>query len=167
MRQSIVQIKLFAPAEAHLDDGDREVRSAQPDDGAVVDSFRTAFPFLEDEGPEPSNNVTERILLTVVQWRQTRRRLGFRLFVPLHLLAVPLLHFLRLLLMLLLHPAEFSPHWHSVSSTADVLVPASASASADPGSAVPPTCPAASGISGPSWRSPCWEQPDVQWPAGP
>ena len=62
-----LQKKLFALAEAHLDDADREVRNLAT---ALFIHFQRLFTFLEVEGVEPTNNVAERILRTAVQWRK-------------------------------------------------------------------------------------------------
>jgi transposase len=62
-----LQKKLFALAEAHLDDADREVRNLAT---ALFFHFQRLFTFLEEEGVEPTNNVAERILRTAVQWRK-------------------------------------------------------------------------------------------------
>jgi len=62
-----LQKKLFALAEAHLDDADREVRNMAT---ALFTHFERLFTFLECEGVEPTNNVAERILRTAVQWRK-------------------------------------------------------------------------------------------------
>ena len=62
-----LQKKLFALAEAHLDDSDREVRNLAT---ALFFHFQRFFTFLEEEGVEPTNNVAERILRTAVQWRK-------------------------------------------------------------------------------------------------
>jgi transposase len=62
-----LQKKLFALAEAHLDDADREVRNLAT---ALFLHFERLFTFLEHEGVEPTNNVAERILRTAVQWRK-------------------------------------------------------------------------------------------------
>ena len=62
-----LQKKLFALAEAHLDDTDREVRNMAT---ALFTHFQRLFTFLEEEGVEPTNNVAERILRTAVQWRK-------------------------------------------------------------------------------------------------
>jgi len=62
-----LQKKLFALAEAHLDDADREVRNMAT---ALFTHFGRLFIFLEEEGVEPTNNVAERILRTAVQWRK-------------------------------------------------------------------------------------------------
>jgi hypothetical protein len=62
-----LQKRLFALAEAHLDDADREVRNLAT---ALFTHFERLFTFLEEEGVEPTNNVAERILRTAVQWRK-------------------------------------------------------------------------------------------------
>ena len=62
-----LQKKLFALAEAHLDDADREVRNMAT---ALFLHFERLFTFLEEEGVEPTNNGAERILRTAVQWRK-------------------------------------------------------------------------------------------------
>lgn len=62
-----LQKKLFALAEAHLDDADREVRNMAT---ALFTHFERLFTFLEVEGVEPTNNVAERILRPAVQWRK-------------------------------------------------------------------------------------------------
>ncbi len=62
-----LQKKLFALAEAHLDDADREVRNLAT---ALFIHFERLFTFLEQEGVEPTNNGAERILRTAVQWRK-------------------------------------------------------------------------------------------------
>ena len=68
LEQSIpLQKKLFALAEAHLDDADREVRNLAT---ALFIHFERLFTFLEYEGVEPTNNVAERTLRTAVQWRK-------------------------------------------------------------------------------------------------
>jgi transposase len=66
--QSIpLQRKLFALAQAHLEDGDREVRNLST---ALFIHCHRLFTFLEEEGVEPTNNVAERSLRTAVQWRK-------------------------------------------------------------------------------------------------
>jgi len=50
----LLQKKLFALAEAHLDDADREVRNMAT---ALFIHFHRLFTFLEHEGVEPTNNV--------------------------------------------------------------------------------------------------------------
>jgi len=62
-----LQKKLFALAEAHLDDADREVRNMAT---ALFTHSQRLFTFLEEEGVEPTNNVAERTLRTAVQWRK-------------------------------------------------------------------------------------------------
>jgi len=62
-----LQKKLFALAEAHLDDADREVRNLAT---ALFIHCERLFTFLEVEGVEPTNNVVERVLRTAVQWRK-------------------------------------------------------------------------------------------------
>ena len=62
-----LQKKLFALAEAHLDDADREVRNLAT---ALFFQCHRLFTFLEEEGVEPTNNVVEQILRTAVQWRK-------------------------------------------------------------------------------------------------
>jgi transposase len=62
-----LQKKLFALAEAHLDDADREVRNIAT---ALFLHFERLFTFLEHEGVEPTNNEAERTLRTAVQWRK-------------------------------------------------------------------------------------------------
>ena len=62
-----LQKKLFALAEAHLDDTDSEVRNLAR---ALFIHFERLFTFLEQEGVEPTNNVAERVLRTAVQWRK-------------------------------------------------------------------------------------------------
>ena len=54
-----LQKKLFALAEAHLDDADREVRNMAT---ALFIHFERLFTFLEEEGVEPTNNVAEQDL---------------------------------------------------------------------------------------------------------
>ena len=72
-----LQKKLFALAEAHLDDADSEVRNLAK---AMYVHFPRLFTFLEEEGVEPTNNVAERVLRIAVQWRKisfgTRSRNG-------------------------------------------------------------------------------------------
>ena len=68
IRKSIpLQKKLFALAEAHLDDADREVRNLAT---ALFIHCERLFTFLEEEGVEPTNNVVEQVLRTAVQWRK-------------------------------------------------------------------------------------------------
>src|ERR1039457_3376665 len=62
-----LQKKLFALAEAHLDDADREVRNMAT---ALFTHFERLFTFLEHEGVEPTNNTAEQALRTAVQWRK-------------------------------------------------------------------------------------------------
>jgi len=62
-----LQKKLFALAEAHLDDADKEVRNLAT---ALFVHCERLFTFLEQEGVEPTNNVAERALRTAVQWRK-------------------------------------------------------------------------------------------------
>ena len=62
-----LQKKLFALAEAHLDDADREVRNLS---SALFLNFERLFTFVEHEGVEPTNNAAERTLRTAVQWRK-------------------------------------------------------------------------------------------------
>lgn len=63
-----LQKKLFALAEAHLDDADRDVRNMAT---ALFTNFHRLFTFLEEEGVEPTNNTAEQALRTAVQWRKT------------------------------------------------------------------------------------------------
>lgn len=63
-----LQKKLFALAEAHLDDDDRDVRNMAT---ALFTQFHRLFLFVEKEGVEPTNNAAERALRTAVQWRKT------------------------------------------------------------------------------------------------
>jgi transposase len=66
--QSIpLQKKLFALAQAHLEDSDREVRNLAT---AMFVHCHHLFTFLEEEGVEPTNNVAERSLRIAVQWRK-------------------------------------------------------------------------------------------------
>jgi transposase len=68
MLQSIpLEKKLFALAEAHLDDADSEVRNLAT---ALFIHCERLFTFIEQEGVEPTNNVAERALRTAVQWRK-------------------------------------------------------------------------------------------------
>jgi transposase len=67
LRSLPLQKKLFALAEAHLDDADREVRNLAI---ALFVHCERLFTFLEHEGVEPTNNVVERALRTAVQWRK-------------------------------------------------------------------------------------------------
>ena len=62
-----LQEKLFALAEAHLDDADSEVRNLA---NALFIHCERLFTFLEHEGVEPTNNVVERALRTAAQWRK-------------------------------------------------------------------------------------------------
>jgi len=62
-----LQKKLFALAEAHLDDADWEVRNLAT---ALFVHCERLFTFLEQEGVEPTNNVVERALRTAVPWRK-------------------------------------------------------------------------------------------------
>jgi len=62
-----LQKKLFALAEAHLDDTDREVRNLAT---ALFIHCERLFTFLEEDGVEPTNNVVEQALRTAVQWRK-------------------------------------------------------------------------------------------------
>ena len=62
-----LQKKLFALAEAHLDDDDDDVRNLAT---ALFFQFPRLFTFLEEEGVEPTNNAAERALRTAVQWRK-------------------------------------------------------------------------------------------------
>ena len=62
-----LQKKLFALAEAHLDDEDREVSNMAR---ALFVHFDRLFTFLEAEGVEPTNNGVEQVLRTAVQWRK-------------------------------------------------------------------------------------------------
>lgn len=62
-----LQKKLFALAEAHLDDNDREVRNLAT---ALFIHCERLFTFLEEDGVEPTNNVVEQALRTAVQWRK-------------------------------------------------------------------------------------------------
>ncbi len=62
-----LQKKLFALAEAHLDDADREVRNMAT---ALFIHFERLFTFLEQDGVEPTNNAVEQVLRTAVQWRK-------------------------------------------------------------------------------------------------
>jgi transposase len=62
-----LQKRLFALAEAHLDDADREVRNLAI---ALFLHCERLFTFLEVEGVEPTNNIVERALRTAVQWRK-------------------------------------------------------------------------------------------------
>ena len=66
--QSIpLQKQLFALAQAHLEDRDREVRNLAT---AMFVHCHRLFTFLEEEGVEPTNNVAERSLRMAVQWRK-------------------------------------------------------------------------------------------------
>ena len=62
-----LQKKLFALAEAHLDDADREVCNLAT---ALFVHCERLFTFLEVDGVEPTNNVAEQVLRTAVQWRK-------------------------------------------------------------------------------------------------
>ena len=62
-----LQQKLFALAEAHLDDTDREVRNLAT---ALFFQSHRLYTFLDEEGVEPTNNVVEQSLRTAVQWRK-------------------------------------------------------------------------------------------------
>jgi transposase len=62
-----LQKKLFALAEAHLDDADRDVRNLAT---ALFIHFQRLFTFLEEDGVEPTNNAAEQVLRTAVQWRK-------------------------------------------------------------------------------------------------
>jgi hypothetical protein len=62
-----LQKKLFALAEAHLDDTDREVRNLAT---ALFVHFQRLFTFLEEAGVEPTNHAAEQALRTAVQWRK-------------------------------------------------------------------------------------------------
>jgi len=63
-----LQKKLFALAEAHLDDADSEVCNLAR---ALFIHCERLFTFLEADDVEPTNNVVERALRTPVQWRKT------------------------------------------------------------------------------------------------
>jgi transposase len=62
-----LQKKLFALAEAHLDDANSEVQNLAT---ALFVHCERLFTFLEEEGVEPTNNEAERALRTAVQWRK-------------------------------------------------------------------------------------------------
>jgi hypothetical protein len=62
-----LQKKLFALAEAHRDDADREVRNLAT---ALFIHYKGLFTFLEEEGVEPTNNAAEQVLRTAVQGRK-------------------------------------------------------------------------------------------------
>jgi len=62
-----LQKKLFALAEAHLDDANSEVRNLAT---ALFVHCERLFTFVEKEGVEPTNNEAERALRTAVQWRK-------------------------------------------------------------------------------------------------
>ena len=62
-----LQRKLFALAEAHLDDANSEVRNLAT---ALFVHCERLFTFVEEEGVEPTNNEAERALRTAVQWRK-------------------------------------------------------------------------------------------------
>ena len=62
-----MQKKLFALAEAHLDDANSEVRNLAT---ALFVHCERLFTFVEEEGVEPTNNEAERALRTAVQWRK-------------------------------------------------------------------------------------------------
>jgi len=62
-----LQRKLFALAEEHLDNPDREVRNLAT---ALFVHFERLFTFLAHAGVEPTNNSVERMLRTAVQWRK-------------------------------------------------------------------------------------------------
>lgn len=62
-----LQKKLFALAEAHLDDDESEVRNLAT---ALFVHFHRLFTFLEIEGVEPTNNAAERTLRIAVQCRK-------------------------------------------------------------------------------------------------
>jgi len=59
--------QLFALAERHLNDRDREVRNLAT---ALFMHCHRLFTFVEEEGVEPTNNIAERSLRSAVQWRK-------------------------------------------------------------------------------------------------
>ena len=62
-----IQERLFALAEQHLDDSNREVSNLAQ---ALFVHHDRLFVFLEEEGVEPTNNSAERALRPAVQWRK-------------------------------------------------------------------------------------------------
>jgi len=67
LKSTPLEKKLFALAEAHLDDTNSEVRNLAT---ALFVHCGRLFTFLEEEGVEPTNNAAEQALRTAVQWRK-------------------------------------------------------------------------------------------------
>ena len=67
LKSAPLEKKLFALAEAHLDDANSEVRNLAT---ALFVHCGRLFTFLEEEGVEPTNNAAEQALRTAVQWRK-------------------------------------------------------------------------------------------------
>lgn len=63
-----LQKKLFALAQAHLNDADKETSNLAR---ALFVHCQHLYTFLEEEGVEPTNNAAERALRIAVQWRKT------------------------------------------------------------------------------------------------
>jgi transposase len=63
----VLDKKLFALAQAHLDDEDDDVRNLAT---ALFVHNERLFTFVDHEGVEPTNNVVEQVLRTAVQWRK-------------------------------------------------------------------------------------------------
>jgi transposase len=62
-----IEKKFFALAEQHLDAADRQVRNLAT---AMFEHCPRWFTFIEHEGVEPTNNISERALRIAVQWRK-------------------------------------------------------------------------------------------------
>jgi len=67
LRSIPIQQRIVALAERHLNSRHREVRNLAT---ALFEYHERLFPFLEEEGVEPTNNSAERALRTGVQWRK-------------------------------------------------------------------------------------------------
>lgn len=67
LRSIPIQKRIFELAEHHLDSSHREVRNLAI---ALFEHNDRLFTFLEKEGVEPTNNISERKLRTAVQWRK-------------------------------------------------------------------------------------------------
>jgi len=67
LRSIPIQQRIVALAERHLNSRHREVRNLAT---ALFEYHERLFPFLEEEGVEPTNNSAERALRTGVQWRR-------------------------------------------------------------------------------------------------
>jgi transposase len=68
LRSILIEKRLFALSERHLDSSHRDVQNLA---AAVFEHLPRLFAFVDHEGVEPTNNSAERALRTGVQWRKT------------------------------------------------------------------------------------------------